>query len=378
MEKLNFKKKDKIYEKVKACILLHALGDTIGFNNGKWEFKVANTVHNLIYEKIYEYIDYGGINKIPKNNWNVSDDTLMHIAVLKSLNFNFKNVDNFCDNLSNQFIDVFNQYFKNNINKRAPGLTSLKNIQLLIDGYTWKDMEYDFFAGGCGASMRTSCIGLAFYGSKNRNKLIDFSIKSSIITHYSTIGYLGGLVSALFTSFAIENVDIKLWPFMLMELFENKTIEKYIQKNNLSYDKFKRDSTIFINKWYTYINDKFDSNNNVIKRKSSINLVERTKYYFNQFAFEADKRKNQVNPGSGGDDSVIIAYDSLLDSEDNWEKLVFYSMLHGGDTDSTGCIAASWYGAYYGFGCVPQSRINLVEFKDEIDNLVNKFYNKFY
>jgi ADP-ribosylglycohydrolase len=24
-------------------------------------------------------------------------------------------------------------------------------------------------------------------------------------------------------------------------------------------------------------------------------------------------------------------------------------MIHGGDSDSTGCIAAGWYGALYGF-----------------------------
>ncbi len=28
-------------------------------------------------------------------------------------------------------------------------------------------------------------------------------------------------------------------------------------------------------------------------------------------------------------------------------------MLHSGDTDTTGCIAAGLYGAYYGFGDVP-------------------------
>lgn len=31
-------------------------------------------------------------------------------------------------------------------------------------------------------------------------------------------------------------------------------------------------------------------------------------------------------------------------------------MLHGGDSDSTGTIAAAWYGAYYGFeGVYPEN-----------------------
>jgi ADP-ribosylarginine hydrolase len=30
-------------------------------------------------------------------------------------------------------------------------------------------------------------------------------------------------------------------------------------------------------------------------------------------------------------------------------------MLHGGDNDSTGCIAGSWYGALHGFNGVPRN-----------------------
>ncbi len=34
---------------------------------------------------------------------------------------------------------------------------------------------------------------------------------------------------------------------------------------------------------------------------------------------------------------------------ENWKDLCHKSMIHGGDSDSTGCIAAGWYGALYGF-----------------------------
>jgi len=54
-----------------------------------------------------------------------------------------------------------------------------------------------------------------------------------------------------------------------------------------------------------------------------------------------------------GVDSVIIAYDALLGSSDNWEELCLRGMLHGGDSDSTGTIAAAWFGAAYGFKDIP-------------------------
>ena len=58
-------------------------------------------------------------------------------------------------------------------------------------------------------------------------------------------------------------------------------------------------------------------------------------------------------PGALGVDSVIIAYDALLYSKDSWEQLCLSSMLHGGDSDSTGTIAGAWFGSLYGFKDVP-------------------------
>jgi ADP-ribosylarginine hydrolase len=49
-----------------------------------------------------------------------------------------------------------------------------------------------------------------------------------------------------------------------------------------------------------------------------------------------------VNPGSSGHDSVLIAYDGLLGAESSWEELCRRAVLHGGDNDTTGTIAAAW------------------------------------
>lgn len=56
-----------------------------------------------------------------------------------------------------------------------------------------------------------------------------------------------------------------------------------------------------------------------------------------------------------GSDAVIIAYDALVGSRNNWNELCLRGMLHSGDNDSTGCIAGSWYGALYGFENVPEN-----------------------
>jgi ADP-ribosylarginine hydrolase len=45
----------------------------------------------------------------------------------------------------------------------------------------------------------------------------------------------------------------------------------------------------------------------------------------------------------------LIAYDGLLGCNGDWRELCLRAMLHGGDNDSTGSIAGSFYGALYGF-----------------------------
>lgn len=61
----------------------------------------------------------------------------------------------------------------------------------------------------------------------------------------------------------------------------------------------------------------------------------------------------------------------------SWEKLVIYSMLHVGDSDSTGTIAAAWFGAYQGFDQVPNINYQNLEFGKEINDLVIKLYKKY-
>ena len=44
--------------------------------------------------------------------------------------------------------------------------------------------------------------------------------------------------------------------------------------------------------------------------------------------------------GASGHDAPMIAYDALLGAGESWEELCLRGMLHGGDNDSTGNVAA--------------------------------------
>jgi ADP-ribosylarginine hydrolase len=358
-----------------ASMVLHALGDTIGYNNSKWEFMEGKL--DKIHEKVNQFISYGGINYVPNKGWLISDDTIMHIKTANGLLEKFNNVDELFKQIRIQYINAFDEFRKEGISIRQPGITLMKNIDKLKDGLAYDQMDYDFDYGGSGASMRTSCIGLAFNKNTDDDNylLLRISIESSRITHNSAIGYLGGYVSALFTMLAINNVDIKKWPFILLDMLKQK-MKEYIESVGRDVGNYSRDHHVFLKKWKTYIDAKFNEEGEPIKRRSDKNLVHRSKYYHSMFGDERNPQSFFI--GSGGDDSVIIAYDCLVDSGNNWEKLVFYAMLHVGDTDTTGCIAGSWYGALYGFGDVPMNVLDNLERKNEIVKIAKKLYKLFY
>ena len=72
-----------------------------------------------------------------------------------------------------------------------------------------------------------------------------------------------------------------------------------------------------------------------------------------------------------------MSYDALLDARDNWEKLIYYSMLHVGDSDTVGAIAGGLYGALYGFKNVPDNLLAHIEQKNILYEISEKIFNKF-
>lgn len=358
-----------------ATFILHSLGDTIGFKNGKWEFN--NWKQNVQFgdtnELLYEFIKLGGVNAIDLSQWNVSDDTLLHLATAEAFidkSLKKLNIDTIGKILKNKYIFECNY---SNMKNRYLGDTLAKYIRRLEKGSSWDSTPYDEFAGGSGASMKSSCLGLIFNKPSDLDNLIKYSIEISRMTHNNTTGYLGGLTSALFTHYAINNINIEKWGFNLIELLDSGKIDKYL-KDTRGYKEYIRDKHAFVSKWKVYLDDKFE-NRKVKTRPQLMNIVFRGKYYYTNFR---DINFKDMFIGSSGDDSVIIAYDCLLDSRNNWEKLIVYAMLHIGDTDTTGCISGSWYGALYGLSNIPKHMIKSLEFLDRTKSVASDIYKRYF
>lgn len=356
-----------------ATFVLHAVGDMIGFKNGEWEFNYHKTkiTLNTTNEILYDFIALGGINQIDFTDWNVSDDTMMNIAVADAVFESHNNEEEMYSIMKKFFIGVIKHISKNK-KVRYIGNTTKHYINKLLKNQDANSLPYDPMSGGNGAAMRTACIGLALHGKNNRDKLIKIAVESSRITHNSPIGWLGGVVTALFTSYAIEGIPINEWIFELMKIFDSGELKKYIRK---TYEEDELDDyEIFISNWKKYLDVRFDEKK-LIKTRVHSNLIYRVRYHFENFT--ADNNRSYI-VGDSGYSSTIMAYDSLLDCDGKWETLIIYSALHPGDGDTVASIACAWYGAVYGMENIPKSNYKTLEFGEYLIELGKKFYNKFY
>lgn len=388
--------KDKQKKFFEACCLLHAYGDVIGYKNGYWEFNYykSKVDYNVTHEILYEFIHLGGINRINLSGWNVSDDTILHLAscnfIINSYNSKKNIIEDDINNYIQKLLLFFDMEPMEKKKLRGWGGTTVEALLSIIRNKKNIEKPYNILAGGNGPASRNLCFGLVLYGEKFREQLIDICINTSKITHNSIFGYLGGVVSGLFVAFALENIGIEKWAFKLIEILKSDMIRKYVDFNDReqSYDYEE-----YLSLWQLYIDNKFK---NGVPRttRSQQNLILRMKYYNDNFTKTLYKNESELKKlikekgfntsqiqllrqsiGSSGLSSVIIAYDCLLDARDNWEKLVIYSMLNVGDSDTIGAIAGAWYGVLYGFDDVPHNMINQdIEYKDKIKEYSKELY----
>jgi len=213
------------------------------------------------------------------------------------------------------------------------------------------------------------------------DKLIENSIIASRVTHNYSLGFLGGMVTALFTSFAIRDIPPWEWSIKLIDIYENGIIDKYMKSTNI-YDKYNKDKNIFFDGWYQYNEEKLPAFRNksieFYKFKNKIDSLVDYHYY----EINGQKGHNYYQ-GTSGLNALIFAYDSILASitgpsypldlsrphklKISIDSLIYFSTLHCGDNDTTAAIAGAWFGAMYGFHQFDQSKLSQLEFDSQLN-----------
>jgi len=315
----------------------------------------GDVIHNECKKK------YGSVLNINTHGWSYSDDTVMHYATAKALVTPHKNLDELMKHMAKEYIDCWDD-----MGGRAPGATCSYGCRML-QKMPWNALPYSKSGGGCGGSMRAMCIGLHFAGKENRNALVAVGIESGRLTHNHVNGFMGSLVSAAFTAFALEQIPIKMWGNLLMtdlmpriEMYLQYTVRDWESEIKGDLQEFKQ----YFNDYLVLRNITNGQNDPVFPAKYGV--VERDEQY-KQWSYRGWG-------GASGHDSVVIAYDALLGCNGNYEELLNRAALHGGDSDSTGTIALAWYGAMSGFKQVPVIHYNQIEGKELLTGLANQLF----
>jgi hypothetical protein len=173
-------------------------------------------------------------------------------------------------------------------------------------------------------------------------------------------------------------MNVESWVFEFERLLKSDRIDNIIERIKPSFiEFFAEDKKMFLHKLATYIETSFDDYSYIISETST-----RTQYASCRFLYYFDNyssNKKIMFPGAGADDCIIIAYDCLLMSKCNYEKLVYMSMINIGDSDTLGSISSAWYGALYGFKNVPHNLyIDSNTNYDIVKQFVDVIYKKFF
>ncbi len=376
-------------EKISASLVLGSYLDTLGFNNGIWEFN--NNIHiesftsafMINYNIVHTFFSLGGYN-IDISKWNASDDTIMMIATTKACLKGGSMKD-----FINEYLNILPLLEEKT---RFSGITTLQSLRILDKTKDPNKIIYSNSMGGNGAAMRTHYIGIHF---KNIEKILEVSIMASRLTHNYPVGFLGGMTTALFTHYAINNINPWEWTIKMLDLEESGLIDSIVKKqlNSNDYNEYLKDKDEYWIPWRKFHEYR-------VLRFSVKTIYEfyedfaRFDDLFNIIYGMSIKKDNRKIPyarlGGSGNAATIIALDSILlcinpiegkeinlDKPNeliyNWESMVFFSTLHFGDNDTTGAIAGMWYGALRGYDGVNKNEskiLKMLEFKKDIKKLI--------
>jgi len=300
----------------RGCMLGLAIGDALGA-----------TTEFINNREDINAVTGGGVKDLPQPAI-YTDDTQMTICVAEALLDSPDPVEKFMLALSKQFIDWYQVQETEQEQRRAPGSTCLTACAHLKSGIRWEESGVPG-STGCGSAMRSAPIGLRF---KRLERVVDFAIHSSIITHPNELALSASVGNALVTFLAINDVPTGQWANELIKV-------------------------------------------------ASIN-----KQFMELMAMAAEAAAIGVEPdfalsdeclglGWTGHEAIASALYCCMTNPSSYKDAVLMAANTIGDSDSIACIVGGWMGAKLGLQGIPTEWVDKIENKDKLIDLADRLYS---
>ncbi|XP_076008469.1 ADP-ribosylhydrolase ARH1-like [Genypterus blacodes] len=338
-------------------MLLSGVGDALGYRNKLWEYNESGPA---IHQELKEL---GGLSSIKAElpDWPVSDDTVLHLATAEALATG-KTGRELLHDVAAHYVEGMKD-----MEGRAPGPSSMLGVSQLRPGEEGGyRVPYNPEGTGCGAAMRSMCIGLRYPKPSQLLSLVAVAVETGRMTHPHPTGFLGAVASALFTAYAVQRRPITTWGLGLLN--EACPIARsFIQDQGYAVEETERDWSYFSDKWQWYLDLRGLSNGaGPVSWPASYGPAERDE------AYKSFSLKGWA--GRSGHDAPMIALDALLGAGKDWEELMSRAGFHGGDSDSTAVIACCFWGLLYGTQGVPEGNYANLEYRERLESSAEKLY----
>ncbi len=303
---------DYILNKVKGSLVGLACGDYLGM---PYEFMLPFRVRSYFHSHKLEPIETQIFNSRVTGYY--TDDTSLAICLAESLiekGFDTK------DQFTKYKRWLFEGYATPSGDKAyGVGQQTLKSLTKQSEANLPTKLVNDPKAGGNGALMRCAPIGLLYY--KDTSRMIEYSLKSAIVTHNNTIAAWSCVILNTFIGYGLEGLFKSAYCSQI--LAEIPDIPQELQKLlNTNFHEIKEDD--------------------LKTRGYSLNTLTIALYAFF--------------------------------TTDTFSDCLTRAISVGGDTDTQGAVAGALAGAYYGYAAIPETWQNTPMRHDYIVDLADRLH----
>nr|ALP32503.1 ADPRH2 [Nipponia nippon] len=326
-------------------MVLSGVGDALGYRGSRWEYCTSGPQIHA------ELAELGGLEAITLQppEWPVSDDTVLHLATAEGLatGWGGREGEPLLQELARRYVAAMGA-----MEGRKPGPTSILGTSQLRpgepEGYR---IPFNPTGTGCGAAMRSLAIGLRGHWSPPETAV--------------PTGYLGALAVALFGALGARGEPPERWGAELLRVLP--LAWDYVEGAGVAVGDNAAAWPFFGDAWHRYLESRGLLEGRGPPQVPSLpSPAERDAAYMG-WALEGW-------PGRSGHDAPMVALEALLAAGGSWGDLCARGVLHGGDNDSTGTIAAGCWGLRGGLESIPPGLHCCLEYRGRLRDAAHRLH----